>query len=164
MRHAKSDWNSGERDDFLRPLNERGVRDARRMGVWLAQAGYVPMAILSSPSRRTRDTLRYLAEGAGASFGSITRFEPALYLATVSEMRAALRDRDVPDGVMLLGHNPGMEDMLEWLVRAGDLTGLEGKRFPTAACYVLEVAAPLSSLEPGSARIVAHQRPRNLKE
>jgi phosphohistidine phosphatase len=163
MRHAKSDWYSGEQEDFLRPLNERGVRDARHMGAWLVQAGYLPTAILSSPSRRTRDTLRYLAEGAGSSFSALTRFEPTLYLATVSEMRSALASCGIADGIMLMGHNPGMEEMLEWLVPPGELAGLDGKRFPTAACYVLDVAAPLQRLEYGCARVVAHQRPRNLK-
>ncbi|MCB1746970.1 MAG: histidine phosphatase family protein [Gammaproteobacteria bacterium] len=164
MRHAKSDWYSGEREDFLRPLNERGVRDARRMGAWLARAGYLPRAILSSPSRRTRDTLKYLAEGAGARFGALTRFEPTLYLATVSEMRAVLAGGDVTDGVMLLGHNPGMEELLDWLVPAQELAGVEGKRFPTAAFYALETATPLAQLERGCARVVAHQRPRLLED
>lgn len=166
MRHAKSDWHSGEREDFLRPLNERGVRDARRMGRWLVDAGCRPDVIVSSPARRTRDTLRYLAEGAGESFAAITRFEARLYLGAVGDLCAVLADIVVADEgtVMLLGHNPGMEELVEWLVPAANLPRADGKRFPTAAVYLLVTSGSLAALTAGCAQVVAHQRPRLLDD
>jgi len=162
MRHAKSDWGSGEQDDYLRPLNDRGVRDARGMGRWFARTGYLPAAILSSSSRRTRDTLRLLAEGAGVDLEARTVWSDALYLASPAAIRAALAAHGEASDVMVLGHNPGMEELLAWLLPAAADATEEAKVFPTAAVYVLDSSAPLTRLERGCARIVAHQRPRNL--
>ncbi|MEQ8232849.1 MAG: histidine phosphatase family protein, partial [Gammaproteobacteria bacterium] len=143
MRHAKSDWDSGETEDFLRPLSERGVRDARNMGRWLAAQGYLPRTVLSSPSRRTRDTLRLLGEGAGTALESRATWDDTLYLAAVPALLAALRRHGQDSGVMVLAHNPGLEELLEWLVAdTATVTG-HAKAFPTGAAYVLEQPEPV---------------------
>lgn len=164
MRHAKSDRHSGEREDFLRPLNERGVRDARAMGQWLAQSGFLPETILSSPSRRTRDTLRLLGEGAGRALDAITHWSDQLYLASASELRNVLAAQPAPGaaGIMVLAHNPGLEELLEWLLRDADQQRGAAKRFPTGAIYVLDIDQPLDALSRAGASLVAHQRPRDL--
>lgn len=163
MRHAKSDWSSGAHDDFARPLNERGVRDARRMGRWLVDEACLPSTILCSPAQRTRDTLRLLAEGAGQALDERSRFVDGLYLATAGGIREVLRARGADDDVMVLGHNPGLEELLAWLLPVGAAALDVAKPFPTAAIYVLAVTTPLSALERGSARVVAHQRPKHLE-
>lgn len=164
MRHAKSDWGSGEHDDHLRPLNDRGVRDARAMGRWFARTGHLPATILSSSSRRTRDTLRLLAEGAGVALEARTVWSDALYLASSETIRAALAAHGEASDVMVLGHNPGMEELLAWLLPPAADIAEQAKVFPTGAVYVLESSAPLTQLERGCARIVAHQRPRSLSD
>ena len=60
LRHAKSDWSGGEASDHARPLAPRGREAARRMGAYIAQQGYCPALILSSDSRRTRETVELL--------------------------------------------------------------------------------------------------------
>lgn len=162
MRHAKSDWSSGAQDDFERSLNERGVRDARRMGRWLADEAGLPATILSSPAQRTRDTLRLLGEGAGQPLDERTRFVDGLYLATAGGIREVMRAHAAGADLMVLGHNPGLEEFLDWLLPAGAPELDVAKPFPTAAIYVLAVATPLDALERGSARVVAHQRPKHL--
>ena len=64
MRHAKSDWGSGDEDDRARPLAERGRKAARRLGRFLTAAGQVPALVLSSPAVRALETAR-LAVAAG---------------------------------------------------------------------------------------------------
>ncbi len=164
MRHAKSDWSSGEDEDFLRPLNQRGVRDARNMGRWLAAEGYLPGSVLSSPSRRTRDTLRLLGEGAGTSLDPRVTWDDALYLAAVPALLGALRRHGRESDVMVLAHNPGLEELLGWLLVDRASVAAMGKVFPTGAVYVLEQAEPVTALTRGGSRIVAAQRPRQLSE
>ena len=65
LRHAKSDWNSPTRDDFDRPLNARGNRDAPRMGKQLYQRGLHPQLILSSPALRAITTAEIVAAELG---------------------------------------------------------------------------------------------------
>lgn len=162
MRHAKSDWDSGETEDFLRPLSERGIRDARNMGRWLAAHGYLPESVVSSPARRTRDTLRLLGEGAGTSLEARTRWDKALYLASLPELLDVLRRQTHDSGVMVLAHNPGLEDLLRWLLTAPDAFAAHAKPFPTGAVWVLEQEGPVSALRCGGSQVVAHQRPRLL--
>jgi phosphohistidine phosphatase len=162
MRHAKSSWYSGEQEDFLRPLNERGRRDAVHMGQWLARSGRIPAWIVSSPARRTRETLELLGQGAELDLGPRTSWQDSLYHASVPTIMKVLA-RQVPrDDVMLLGHNPGLEELLEMLVD-GAVGGRHAKVFPTGAVYVLTVSAPLDALNPGCAVIDLHQRPSMLE-
>ncbi|MGR8919759.1 MAG: SixA phosphatase family protein [Gammaproteobacteria bacterium] len=164
MRHAKSDWFSGAGEDFLRPLAERGTRDARRMGRWLAASGYLPDSVLSSPSRRTRQTVALLSAGAGVDLAARTAWCEPLYLGSVESLLAELAHHGKAGGVMIVGHNPGLEDFLEWLLPRDALPNDHAKRFPTGAIYVLESDAEVSALGAGSARLVEHQRPKMLTD
>jgi len=162
MRHAKSDWFSGEGDDFSRPLSDRGIRDARQMGRWLVEGAYLPASILSSPSRRTRQTLELMGEGAGLALEARTEWRDELYHAQLGTLRSLLRHLGARPAVMLLGHNPGLEDLLAFLVDDDRVIAAHAKCFPTAAVYVLDVIGEWSALKAGCARIVAHQRPKML--
>ncbi len=162
MRHAKSDWFSGDGDDFSRPLSERGIRDARQIGHWLVAGDYLPDSILSSSSRRTRQTLALMADGAGLDLDARSEWLDELYHANAGTLRNVLRGLGARPAVMLLGHNPGLEELLAFLV--DDLRAItnHGKCFPTAAVYVLELACEWAEVKVGCARIVAHQRPKML--
>lgn len=162
MRHAKSDWFSGEGDDFSRPLSDRGIRDARQMGRWLVDGGYLPAAILSSTSRRTRQTLELMADGAGLDLAARTEWLDELYHASAGSLRNLLRRLGERPAVMLLGHNPGLEELLAFLVDDDRVIASHAKCFPTAAVYVLDVVGEWADLKAGCARIVAHQRPKML--
>jgi phosphohistidine phosphatase len=162
MRHAKSDWSGGVTDDHLRPLAERGTRDACRMGQWLNQSGYLPRSIMSSTAFRTQQTVKLLGAGLGCDTESITSWHKALYHSSKSTIREALRLGHGPCGVMLVGHNPGLEEFLQWVLAPGQLDNARRKIFPTAAIYVLAAEMDVSVLSRGCARILAHQRPKLL--
>lgn len=110
MRHAKSDWHAGAGSDHERPLNPRGKREAPIVAAELRASGFVPELVISSDATRTRETWALME----AQFPGIpVTFDPTLYLAGIDAVRAALRKID--DGVrtvLVLGHNPGWEDMV----------------------------------------------------
>jgi phosphohistidine phosphatase len=160
MRHAKSDWYSGELDDFQRPLNDRGVRDARRMGQWLAEAELLAAEILSSPSRRTRETLACVSEGAGLDLTARTRWIDAIYHASRERLLEVLAQAAPAADLMLLGHNPGLEELLEFLAAVYRRDADAHKPFPTGAVYVLECDCGLDALTRRCARVAAQQRPK----
>lgn len=162
MRHAKSDWFRGAGDDFSRPLSDRGLRDARRMGKWLLEEAGLPQRILSSPSRRTRQTLELMADSIGTDLGARTRWVDALYHANLATLRMLLADNADTRDLMVLGHNPGLEELLTWLVDDPAIVDAHAKPLPTAGVYVLELGTGLDALSAGCARVVAHQRPKGL--
>ncbi|HNT25291.1 MAG TPA: histidine phosphatase family protein [Anaerolineales bacterium] len=117
MRHAKSSWNHPETPDHDRPLNKRGKHDAPRMGRLLREQDLVPDHILSSTARRALDTARAVAE-ACAYEGEI---EPQsdLYGSDAECYLDVLRHLpDAAGRVLVVGHNPIMEELVELLTGA----------------------------------------------
>lgn len=154
VRHAKSSWKTNAATDHERPLNKRGQRDAPRVAARLRELGWVPDRVTSSDSNRTQATLAGMA---GAFPEAEYEFTDDFYLAGLDEVRrvAAI----IPDEVvtwMVLGHNPGWEQMVE------ALTG-EGERITTANAALL-VGAGATWVEAlrGTWRLEAVIRPREL--
>ena len=131
LRHAKSSWNHPHLADHDRPLNQRGQAAAPWMGQLLYEEDLVPDVILSSTARRARDTADLVAEASGFA-GELVLLE-SLYHAGPDDYLAALETLpDEVELVMVVGHNPGMEILLE------DLTG-ESERMPTAALALVHL-------------------------
>ena len=125
FRHAKSSWDFPDLIDHDRPLNKRGKRDAPRIGALIEDQGLVPDLILSSTAKRARATAEAVANSCG--YEKEINFTRDLYHAAPEDYLAALGELSIdPDIVMVVGHNPGLEYLLE------DLTG-ETRRLPTAA-------------------------------
>jgi phosphohistidine phosphatase len=125
LRHGKSSWKDPTLADHDRPLKKRGRRDAPRMGMLVADLGLVPDVIVTSSAERALRTAELVAEAAGFEGEMIVT--EALYHADPDDYMSALRayGRDAAC-VMLVGHNPGLEMLLE------ELTG-DWERLPTAA-------------------------------
>jgi len=137
LRHAKSGAAAPGLTDFDRPLNKGGRRAAAALARFLEDGGIRPSLVLSSDSRRTRETLD-LIHGALGKRATI-HLEPRLYLADPSTLLACLRQLpdDVPS-VMVIGHNPGLQELaLELAVASGAEAGPAAARmeskFPTGA-------------------------------
>lgn len=113
MRHAKSSWTSGAATDHARPLNERGRRDAPRMGRALRERGWIPEQVLWSDATRTAQTWALAAPELGPVPASACG---RLYLADVSVMFELALDWSTSLGtVLLLGHNPFCEEAVSLL-------------------------------------------------
>ena len=106
VRHAKSDWKSGE-TDFERTLNPRGRRDAPEMGQRLKNCGSLPELILCSPAKRAVQTLEYLNLG----IKDIT-FKDTIYEASTGDLLDLVQSVDDScNSAMLIGHNPAMTEL-----------------------------------------------------
>ena len=135
LRHAKSDWDQPGVGDHDRTLSPRGKRDAPRVGQWLRDEHLVPDLIISSSAKRARKTAKLVADTSGYE-GEI-RLEGELYMAGAEAYLDALREApDACQCVMVVGHNPGLEELLE------TLTG-EAEALPTAA--LAQIALPIAS-------------------
>jgi phosphohistidine phosphatase len=161
LRHAKSSWDDPTLADRDRPLAPRGRRAAKVMAKHLRRNAIAPQLVLCSPSSRTRQTLTRIAPALGKSAEVQIRSE--LYAASAAELLAVLRQ--VPDGVgsvMLIGHNPGLQDLALSLARGGpEIDRVRGK-FPTAALATLGFRAGWRELAPGSAELVSFVKPKEL--
>ena len=133
LRHGKSSWDNIYLSDYERPLNERGKRDAKRMGRLLRQMDLVPDLIITSSAERALATAERVAQ-AGDYEGKI-RPTRDLYHADPEEFIAVLADLETAfERVLVVGHNPGLENLLEDLVDGW-------QRMPTAA--LAQVALPI---------------------
>jgi phosphohistidine phosphatase len=133
LRHAKSSWSDPGLADHDRPLSPRGERAALRMGAWLAGRPVLPSTVLCSTARRATETLeRVLSELPDRPQLRITR---RLYHADPEELLGQIRETDDAIGALLLvGHNPGIEEFALALAGSGDpraLRRIESK-YPTA--------------------------------
>ena len=152
IRHAKSDWADSALPDHDRPLNARGLGAAPAVGEALAASGAKPDLILTSTALRAKTTAQMVAEKLGYPAESIHETRD-LYHASVQDLERATADIDDLAGIehaMIFGHNPGMEDYVDYL-----LGSYASQRFVTCAVAELsleikywgEVAAGCGTLE-----------------
>jgi phosphohistidine phosphatase len=111
LRHAKSSWGDATLADFDRPLNERGKRASEAIGNYLKSNSITPELIICSTALRTRETLAIVTKT--AELNTEVRYDERIYEASRSRLAEVIseieNDRNV---VMLIGHNPGMEEIL----------------------------------------------------
>jgi phosphohistidine phosphatase len=160
LRHAKSDWGDASLSDHDRPLAARGRRAAELVGAHLSAKGLVPDLVLCSSARRTQETYERLDLGAVE-----IAVEDELYGAPGDALLARIRRLPEAVGdVLLIGHNPGTQDLA--MALAGPDLG-EGavrlrEKFPTGALALFEVHGDWSAFAPGKARLAAFVVPREL--
>jgi phosphohistidine phosphatase len=160
LRHAKSSWDNPALTDRERPLAPRGLRDAKRIAKHMGRVGITPAVVLCSSAVRTQETLDLLRP---ALADVAVQVEEQLYGASSETLLE--RVRSVPDelgSVLLIGHNPGLQDLALVLASSGaELERLEAK-FPTAALATLALR-DWSTLSPGDAELVAYVVPKQLR-
>lgn len=162
LRHAKSSWANADRPDRERPLAPRGRRAAQRLAAHLDEHGVHPDVVLCSPAVRTTQTLELIREGLGA--GVEVLVEDELYGASAHQLLARLRC--LPEqvrSVMVVGHNPGLQELTLLLARQGPLRERAQAHFPTAALATLAVRrGGWAALGPAKATLVDYREPREL--
>ncbi|MCX5264411.1 histidine phosphatase family protein [Streptomyces sp. NBC_00199] len=161
LRHAKSAWPAGV-PDHERPLAPRGRRDAPAAGRAIAEAGCVPDLALCSTAVRARGTWELASAQWDAP--APVRLDPRLYGADVPELLDIVRATPAEIGTLLLvGHNPGLEELVLDLAGDGEPAALDAVRlkFPTSALAVLTWhATDWRSLVPGAALLASATVPR----
>ncbi|MGH8582568.1 MAG: SixA phosphatase family protein [Gammaproteobacteria bacterium] len=163
MRHAKSDWGHAAQRDFDRPLAARGESDAPRMGRWMRERGWVPDYVLSSPAQRARDTALKVCAALEWT-GDGIQWDPAVYAAGLPRLLEVLGRCPARPNVLLIGHNPGLEELLTYLARGSGTLPKADKLMPTAALAVLALPADWQGLSAGSARVLDWMTPKRLPD
>lgn len=158
LRHAKAGWARPGMGDRDRPLNDRGRRDARAIGAAMLARSYRPALIFCSPALRARETLD------GVAFSLDARnviFSDALYATDAAGYLAVIRGAGDAESVLLVGHNPMMEDIGTALAAGGDAEALHmlAGGFPTAGLAVIRFETSLSEAAPGRGHLEAFLTP-----
>jgi phosphohistidine phosphatase len=164
LRHAKSSWDDPAVADHDRPLAPRGVTAAARIAQHLRAADIRPDLVLCSTSRRTRQTLDLLDPALGPD--TEVSIEDALYGGSADDLLDRLRRIESHRfAVIVIGHNPGIQDLAIELAGDGDESALAQvhAKFPTAALATLEFAAPWEELGPGQASLTSMVLSRELR-
>ena len=128
MRHAKSSLTNAGLDDYDRPLNKCGRRDAPRIAQELQSRDWIPDRIRVSPSKRTIETLELMG---AISRNSTIDVEPNLYLSNTSTLLQSVEEIEEGKTTMVLSHNPGSEIVVLQLSNRFEV-------MPTAAAALLE--------------------------
>ena len=159
IRHAKSSHDDPSLRDFHRTLNERGLEDAPRMGRHLAEEfKWSPDLIVCSTAVRTLRTAKLLLEGMGEPERYVHQ-EGRIYESSVSELIEVVQETNDSVGhLAMIGHNPGMENLANWLVGERTIQG-----FVTCAVAMLELEiSDWRSLRSGCGKLLQYLEPRKI--
>jgi len=163
LRHAKSSWPTGMLD-AERPLSDRGEAAARLIGGYMAHHSLIPERVLCSPARRARDTWTGVLSSWPTPVDVV--FDDRLYGATLQGIVSIVRDQeDAIRTLLVLGHNPGLQEAAEWLIAAGDVEQRERLRekFSAAALAVIDFALDKwSNVHERSGRLERYVTPRTI--
>ncbi len=156
IRHAKSSWKNPDLDDFDRPLNKRGKRNAPEMARRLAVQGIVPDRIVSSPAKRARKTAVQLAKGTGYSKERIVYRDDLYHGSIRCYVKTIKRHLQDVDRLFIVGHNCTLTDL------ACYLSGSYFENIPTAGIVALEcVEKKRFRGKEGGCRVLFFDFPRN---
>jgi len=148
LRHAHADPASAGQADLDRPLSPTGLAEAEKAGKWLNDNKLVPDCVISSPSRRTRETLEAVL---GKTGYVEQKLEDRVYDATPGTLAAIVDEHHEVDRLLVVGHNPGLEQLVALMTdgRTGEYRGM-----PPGGIAVLKFDKA-SSIEPGVAELTA---------
>ncbi len=160
LRHAKSTWTDSVRADIDRPLNAKGRRAAATMGAWMAREGLTFDLVIASPATRVRQTIEGIEDGYGQAL--VPMFDTRVYMASAAMLADIVQA--APAGVarlLLIGHNPGLEELVLWLVPACPERADVEEKYPTAS--LAEIAVDdWTGMAEGGGKLLRFTRPRDL--
>jgi len=161
LRHAKAAWASPGMRDFDRPLDASGIADAEATGVIMRTNGYVPELTLCSNAIRARQTLEGIA--GNADTGRVLYFDD-LYREDATGYLSIIRKSGNVDSLLVIGHNPMLEDLAMALAPAGEPCAQAALHsgFPTSGLAVVRFEGRLSEAVPGRGYLEAVLMPPSL--
>lgn len=163
LRHGKSDWNE-QVEDFQRPLKDRGKRGAQRMGVWLLQQQLQPDTVISSPAERAIVTAEKAVKAMGGDAHAINE-DRRIYAARVEDLLQVLAEAPNDSAsVLLVGHNPGLEALAEFLEGERIPLPNDGKLMPTATLARIEMPDDWRKLKGGDGHLLSITRASGLEK
>ena len=162
MRHAKSDWSTDAKTDFDRPLRKRGRKSAASIATWLKKNNIVPDVITCSPAKRAKDTALIVCKNLEIP-SSIIKYDERIYESSLAELLDVVTDfgRDAVN-FLLVGHNPGLDDLLNYLSMETPQRNGSGKLMTTAAVAILDFGSGPVNAKRKGAKLVQLVRPKDL--
>lgn len=153
LRHAKSSWRDLAIDDFDRPLNNRGLKDAPLMGQMLSKKNIIVDTVISSPAKRAIDTARIITNNLGYTKNII--LDKNIYDASLSTLLSTIRNFDDNlKKIMLIGHNPGLTNLSNYL------TKYFIENIPTCGVVALEFDKSWKDINPKDGNIIFFEYPK----
>jgi len=161
LRHAKAGWATPGMRDFDRPLEPNGRTDADAIGAAMVANAYIPDLVLCSSARRARETLDWVARHTG---DRRVVYSDSLYSTDAAGYVDFVRETADADEVLLVGHNPMMEDVAMALASDGNPQARIALNtgFPTSALAVIRFQGALSETAPGKGFLEAFLTPADL--
>jgi len=158
LRHARARWAEPGSRDYDRALAPSGREDAERLGAAMAEAGYAPDTVLCSGARRARETWAAVSKRLPVAD---VRFIDGLYSSDAGGYLDLVRGAGAERAVLVVGHNPMMEDLATALSRTGEESALAAVAhgFPTCGLAVLRFSAPLAAIKPEDGYLEAFVNP-----
>lgn len=160
VRHAKSSWDDPDVRDLDRPLNERGKKDAPRMGKRLKERNVFPDVMITSPAARALATCREIARVLDFPEDKI-RIDKRLYHAGSDQIMTVINEikdlRDSEEVAMIFGHNPGLSDFASIFLQ-------DDIEMPTCGVVAIQVRTDSwKDARPGAGKLVFFDFPKNKK-
>lgn len=162
LRHAKSTWDDPVARDFDRPLNRRGRKAARTIGREMRALGLRFDKVLASPAVRVTETLADVAEAFGREIEP--EFDERVYLASAETLLEFVQATDdAASALLVVGHNPGLENLTLLLTRDGELRREVLVKYPTATLAQISLpVAHWAEVGAGMGTLTRFIRPRDL--
>ena len=162
LRHAKSSWDDSTLTDRERPLAPRGRKAAKRIADWAASHDVRPQVVACSSAVRARETLQRVLPGLGEPE---VWTEVSLYAASAETLLARVQALpDELDEAMLIGHNPGFQELVLLLAEEGELRDRVAAKLPTGGLATLEAdVRGWAEIKPGHMRLSSFVVPRDLR-
>ena len=164
LRHASPEKAEPGMRDFDRALNERGRKDAAKIGAYMAHHALLPDRVIVSPARRARETWEHVSEAFPVA--PPVDYDNRLYEGGPDAILAVIRENDPSIGsLLIIGHNPGLHEIARLLIAAGDVEARErlNEGMPTAALAVIDFPGEdWSTLHPRGGRLERFVSPRSL--
>lgn len=160
LRHGKSDW-SEPVSDFDRPLKGRGKRGAKKIGRWLEQNQCVPDQVISSPANRAFNTALKACQAMGKE--EPIKIDSRIYEDDLHEILSVIQEcPNTVKRLMLVGHNPDMEELVLELPNREIMIPDDGKLMPTATLALFRVPCSWGALDFGIAELISITRPDDI--
>lgn len=162
LRHAKSAWPEGIAD-YNRPLKKRGKKAALLMGEWLLSQDLSPDWIVSSPAERARETAEKLCKGLQIKKHGLLYFDDRIYEASVESLKSVLADcPSFKQRVLIVGHNPGLDNLLIDLVAETLMPDDDDKILGTANLARISLPDDWNQLDTGCGQLISITKPKDI--
>ena len=164
LRHAKSAWPEGVAD-YNRPLKKRGKKAALLMGEWLLSQDLSPDWIVSSHADRARETAEKLCKGLQIKKHGLLYFDDRIYEASIESLKSVLADcPSFKQRVLIVGHNPGLDNLLIDLVAESLIPDDDDKILGTANLARISLPDDWNQLDKGCGQLLSITKPKDILE